>query len=367
MFTAADHAYMAQALRLAEQGLYSTMPNPRVGCVIVKDGAIVGEGAHLRAGEPHAEVHALRLAGERARGATAYVTLEPCGHHGRTPPCAEALVRAGVSRVVAAMQDPNPLVAGRGLALLVAQGIDAGAGLMEAQARELNPGFIMRMAQQRPFVRSKIAASLDGRTALANGTSKWITGDAARQDVQHWRARSSAILTGIGTVLADDPQLDVRDPGFGIVRQPLRVIVDSRLRMPPLARMLQGGATLIAYVSDAGGKAAALQQAGAELLQLPAVDGHVCLESLLRALAEREINELMVEAGAGLNGALLDAGLIDELVLYLAPLLMGDAARPMFGLPELTRMSERVELQRLDMRIVGDDLRLRLRPKHKEA
>jgi len=367
MFTAADHAYMAQALRLAEQGLYSTMPNPRVGCVIVKDGAVVGEGAHLRAGEPHAEVHALRLAGEQARGATVYVTLEPCGHHGRTPPCAEALVRAGVGRVIAAMQDPNPLVAGRGLALLAAQGIDASAGLMEAQARELNPGFVMRMAQQRSFVRSKIAASLDGRTALANGTSKWITGDAARQDVQYWRARSSAILTGIGTVLADDPQLDVRDPGFGIVHQPLRVVVDSRLRMPPLARVLQGDATLIAYASDPGGKAAALQQAGAELLQLPAVDGHVCLESLLRALAEREINELMVEAGASLNGALLQQGLIDELVLYLAPLLMGDAARPMFGLPELMRMSERIELQRLDMRVVGDDLRLRLRPQRKEA
>ncbi len=366
MFTAADHAYMTQALRLAEQGLYSTMPNPRVGCVIVKDGVVVGEGAHLRAGEAHAEVHALRMAGEQARDAEIYVTLEPCGHHGRTPPCAEALVQAGVRRVVAAMQDPNPLVAGRGLDHLAAQGIDVSFGLMEAQARELNPGFIMRMTQARPFVRSKIAASLDGRTALANGASKWITGEAARHDVQRWRARSSAILTGVGTVLADDPQLDVRDPGLDIARQPLRVVVDSHLRISPQARLLQGGSVLIAFADDPQNRAAALREAGAELLQLSDKD-HVCLASLLRELAGRGVNELMVEAGANLNGALLRLGLIDELLLYMAPLIMGDAARPMFALPELTQMDARIELQMLESLSVGNDLRLRLRPKYGKA
>ena len=366
MFTAADHAYMTQALRLAEQGLYSTMPNPRVGCVIVKDGVIVGEGAHLRAGEAHAEVHALRIAGERAQGADVYVTLEPCGHHGRTPPCTEALVRAGVRRVVAAMQDPNPLVAGGGLAHLAAQGIDISSGLMEAQARELNPGFIMRMTQERPFVRSKIAASLDGRTALANGTSKWITGEAARHDVQRWRARSSAILTGVGTVLADDPQLDVRDPNLDIARQPLRVVVDSHLRTSPHARMLQGGSVFIAFADAPENRATALREAGAELLQL-SDKNQVCLANLLRELARRDINELMVEAGANLNGALLRLGLIDELLLYIAPLIMGDAARPLFALPELTQMDGRIELQMLESRAVGNDLRLRLRPKYGEV
>jgi diaminohydroxyphosphoribosylaminopyrimidine deaminase/5-amino-6-(5-phosphoribosylamino)uracil reductase len=367
MFSTADHAYMAQALRLAERGLYTTMPNPRVGCVIVNDGEVIGEGVHLRAGEPHAEVHALRMAAasapEKVKGADVYVTLEPCGHHGRTPPCAEALVQAGVKRVVAAMQDPNPLVAGKGLAYLTAHGIATASGLMEQQARELNPGFIMRMTQARPFVRSKIAASLDGRTALSNGISKWITGEAARYDVQRWRARSSAIMTGIDTVLADDPQLDVRSPELGIARQPLRVVVDSRLRISPQARILQGGGTLIAYASDPDDKARGLREAGVELMQLTDAHGRVCLTSLLQALAQREINELMVEAGPALNGALLEAGLIDELLLYYAPVLMGSAAKPMAALSEFTRMSQRLELQMLDSRLVGSDMCLRARPK----
>lgn len=370
MFTAADHDYMAQALRLAEQGLYSCMPNPRVGCVIVKDGVVIGQGAHLRAGEPHAEVHALRMAQQHAptkiAGADVYVTLEPCSHHGRTPPCADALVQAGVGRVIAAMQDPNPLVAGRGLAHLAAHGIATASGLMQAQAGELNIGFIARMTQGRPWVRSKIAASLDGRTALANGTSKWISGEAARHDVQRWRARSSAILTGIDTVLADDPQLDVRDAALlASARQPLRVVVDSRLRISPAARVLQGGTTLIAYAGDPDAKAEALRQAGAELVLLPDGADRVCLKSLMQALAQREINELMVEAGQGLNGALLRHELIDELLLYYAPLLMGSAAKAMFALPELTQMQQRTELEILDLRAMGNDIRLRARPKAK--
>lgn len=367
MFSAADHAYMAQALRLAERGLYTTMPNPRVGCVIVNEGEVIGEGVHLRAGEPHAEIHALRMAemraSEKIKGADVYVTLEPCGHHGRTPPCAEALVKAGVKRVIAAMQDPNPLVAGKGLAYLAAHGIAGSSGLMEQQARELNPGFIMRMTQARPFVRSKIAASLDGRTALANGTSKWITGEASRYDVQRWRARSSAIMTGIGTVLADDPQLDVRAAELDITCQPLRVVVDSRLRISPQSRILQGGDTLIAYASDPDGKARDLREAGAELMQSADTRGRVCLKSLMQALAQREINELMVESGPALNGALFEAGLIDELLLYYAPVLMGSTARPIAALPEFTRMSQRLELQMLDSRVIGGDMRLRVRPK----
>lgn len=372
MFTAADHDYMAQALRLAEQGLYSSMPNPRVGCVIVKDGVVIGRGAHLRAGEAHAEVHALRMASaiapEKINGADVYVTLEPCSHHGRTPPCADALVRAGVGRVIAAMQDPNPLVAGRGLAQLAANGIAVASGLMQAQAVELNIGFISRMTRGLPFVRSKIAASLDGRTALANGTSKWITGEAARGDVQRWRARSSAIMTGIDTVLADDPQLDVRDAELRASgHQPLRVVVDSRLRISPVARVLQGGQTLIGYASDPDAKAETLRQAGAELLQLPDAAGRVCLKSLIQALAQREVNELMVEAGQGLNGTLLQHGLVDELLLYYAPLLMGSAAKAMFAMPELTHMHERIELDILDVRVIGTDIRLRARPRLKAS
>jgi diaminohydroxyphosphoribosylaminopyrimidine deaminase/5-amino-6-(5-phosphoribosylamino)uracil reductase len=357
IYSSADHLFMAQALRLAEQGLYTTMPNPRVGCVIVNNGIVVGEGAHLRAGEPHAEVLALRTAGERVRGADIYVTLEPCSHHGRTPPCTNALIEAGAKRVIAAMQDPNPLVAGRGLAYLQSQGLEASAGLMQAQAAELNPGFISRMTRNRPFVRSKIAASLDGRTALSNGESKWITGEAARRDVQHWRARSSAILTGIGTALADDPRMTVRD--LDIPQQPMRVIVDSRLRTPATARMLQGGNVLIAYASDPDDKAAALKKAGAELVALPDANGRVDLNELMLELTKREVNELLVEAGQNLNGTLLKGGLIDELLLYYAPVLMGSDASGMFGMPVLTQMTDRSELKIIDTRQIGQDIRIR--------
>lgn len=359
MFSALDHQMMARALRLAELGLYTTTPNPRVGCVIVKDGQIVGEGAHLKAGEPHAEVHALRQAGDLARGADAYVTLEPCSHHGRTPPCADALIKAGVKRVVAAMQDPNPQVAGSGLQRLQAQGIAVQSGLLEAQARSLNAGFISRMTRRRPFVRSKIAASLDGATALQNGISQWITGPEARKDVQHWRAQSCAMLTGIGTVLADDPQLSVRNESGELQgRQPLRVIVDSHLQISPRARILQGGNALIVYGSASADRIAALCQPGVELMQLPDHQSRVSLDSLLELLASRGINDVMVEAGATLNGALLHQGLIDQLILYYAPKLLGADARGMFGLPMLQNMAARIDLDITDMRQFGRDIRL---------
>ncbi|MDR2875350.1 MAG: bifunctional diaminohydroxyphosphoribosylaminopyrimidine deaminase/5-amino-6-(5-phosphoribosylamino)uracil reductase RibD [Methylobacillus sp.] len=358
MFTAADHLHMTQALRLAERGLYTTTPNPRVGCIIVKNGRVIGEGWHERAGEPHAEIHALRQAGSDARGAEVYVTLEPCSHHGRTPPCADALIAAGVSGVTAAMGDPDPRVAGQGLRVLQERGIATRSGLMENEARELNRGFISRMTRQRPWVTLKIAASLDGRTALANGVSQWITGAAARSDVQRWRARSCAVLTGMGTVLADDPQLTVRD--FDIGRQPLRVVVDSHARIPPDRKILQGGETLIVCLS---GKAQALRAAGIETLELPEKNGHVCLASLMRALAERGINEVLVEAGARLNGALLQAGLADELLCYFAPTLLGDDARGMFAIAPLAEMAQRVDLDLLALDRVGQDIRLRARPR----
>ena len=361
MFSAADHQHMTQALRLAERGLYTTTPNPRVGCVIVKDGEVTGEGWHERAGEPHAEVLALHRAGELARGATAYVTLEPCSHHGRTPPCTDALIAAGVAQVVVAMPDPNPKVSGSGLAQLQAQGIAVAAGLMEAQARDLNPGFISRMERQRPWVRTKIAASLDGRTALENGVSQWITSDAARRDVQHWRARSCAILTGVGTVLADDPKLNVRETDIDC--QPLRVIVDSHLRLPPSAAMVQGGCVLVVCCDDSTPQAAALRAAGAEVLALPGDGNMVDLPTLLVELARRGINELHVEAGATLNGALLRLGLVDELLLYFAPTLLGSSARGMFDFPALTEMAQRTDLDILSLDRVGQDIRIRARPR----
>ena len=361
MFSTDDHRYMTQALRLAERGLYTTTPNPRVGCVIVKAGKVIGEGWHERAGGPHAEVHALRQAGEAARGADVYVTLEPCSHHGRTPPCAQALVDAGVRRVVAAMSDPNPRVAGSGLKLLESHGIETCGGLMEKEARQLNPGFISRMTRGRPWVTVKVAASLDGRTALANGVSQWITGPAARSDVQRWRARSCAILTGIGTVLADDPQMTVRE--FDIGRQPLRVVVDSTLRIPSESKILQGGNTLIACFEGQTQKVEALRGLGVTVLELPASNGQVCLASLMQVLAAREINEVLVEAGAHLNGALLREGLADELLIYYAPALLGDGARDMFALPELADMSQRVELDILSLDQVGQDIRVRARPR----
>ena len=355
-----DVRHMARALRLAKHGLYTTDPNPRVGCVIVRDSQIVGEGWHSRAGEPHAEVLALAAAGQQARGATAYVSLEPCCHHGRTPPCSDALVRAGIVRVVAAMPDPNPRVASRGVAELERAGIRVDIGLLRAEAERLNPGFISRMTRGRPYVRVKLAASLDGRTALANGESKWITGVEARADVQRLRARSSAILTGIGTVLADDPSLTVRDLDIG--RQPLRVVVDARLRMRPDARMLSlSGKTLVATAVAEPGQAAVLCRAGAEVIEVHADAGRVDLPGLLRILAEREVNELLVEAGASLCGSLLQAGLIDELVVYLAPHLLGSAARGMFTIPGLDTMQDRVTLDIQDVRAVGHDWRITAR------
>ena len=367
-FSASDHNYMSLALREAARGLYGTSPNPRVGCVIVKDGKVVGHGAHLKAGEPHAEVHALRMAGERAAGADAYVTLEPCSHFGRTPPCADALVNAGVRRVVAAMQDPNPLVAGNGLRRLAAQGISVAFGLLETEARTLNAGFISRMTRQRPWLRSKIAASLDGKTGLQNGESKWITGPAARQHVQQWRARSCAVLTGVGTLLADDPMLTVRDPDLLIARhgvQPWRVIVDSHLRTDPKAAILQAGRVLVAHAADQSARRAreyALQEAGAELLFLPDAQGRVDLPRLMQELAERQINEVMAEAGAVLNGSLLQAGLVDELLLYYAPVLLGGQARDMFAMPALQSIQQKLQLQVLETRQVGSDWFMRAKP-----
>ncbi len=355
-FSAVDHGMMARALQLAERALWTTSPNPRVGCVLVRDGEIVGEGWHVRAGEPHAEVHALRAAGERARGATAYVTLEPCSHYGRTPPCAEGLIAAGVSRVVAAMEDPNPLVAGRGLAMLRAAGIDTACGLLAEAAQELNIGFVSRMTRGRPWVRLKTAASLDGKTALNNGVSQWITGPDARRDGHRWRARACAILTGIGTVRDDDPRLDVRE--VETTRQPLRVIVDSRLETPPTARILQGGPVLLAAAVDDAERANLLKAAGAEILLLPNAAGKVELPALLNALAARGINEVHVEAGWKLNGSLLREGLVDELLLYMAPCLIGHHAAGLFNLPELSDLAGKRPLSLRDVRQVGGDIRI---------
>ncbi len=360
MFSTDDHKFMAQALRLAEKGLYTTTPNPRVGCVIVRDGKVVGTGSHKLAGEPHAEVHALRQAGGLARGATVYVTLEPCSHHGRTPPCAEALVAAQVAHVVVAMVDPNPLVAGNGLALLQQAGIRTDIGLLENEARELNVGFVSRMTCGRPWLRLKIAASLDGKTALGNGVSQWITGPDARRDAHRLRARSCAVLTGIGTVLADDPMLNVRD--VETTRQPLRVVVDSGLRMPPAAKMLAQGKTLVLTASADQARAGQLRAAGAEVLALPGEDGRVDLARMLDELGRRGLNEITVEAGRGLNGALVRQGLVDEFIVYLAPLLLGDRARGMFDLPELVAMEERRELRIAGVAMVGRDLRIRALP-----
>jgi diaminohydroxyphosphoribosylaminopyrimidine deaminase / 5-amino-6-(5-phosphoribosylamino)uracil reductase len=360
-FSADDHQRMARALQLAGRGLFTTMPNPRVGCVLVKNGVIVGEGWHERVGEPHAEINALRAAGEQARGATAFVTLEPCSHHGRTPPCANTLIDAGVVRVVAAMQDPNPQVAGRGMALLTQAGIRAEVGLMAAAAHDLNPGFISRMTRGRPWLRLKTASSLDGKTALANGVSQWITGPAARADVQALRARACAVLTGIGTVLADDPQMTVRDIDTG--RQPVRIVVDSHLRTPPTARILSGDGAWIVHTGAADrARRDALLDAGALTLALSGAEGRVDLAALLQELGSRGINELHVEAGAVLNGALLAAGLVDEWVAYLAPTVMGDPARGLFALPGYTQMAEAHAFRIADVRQIGDDLRLTLRP-----
>jgi diaminohydroxyphosphoribosylaminopyrimidine deaminase/5-amino-6-(5-phosphoribosylamino)uracil reductase len=367
----ADHQYMARAIHLAGRGLYTTDPNPRVGCVLVKNNQVVAEGLHRRAGEAHAEANALAEAGDAARGATAYVSLEPCSHQGRTPPCADSLIHAGVSRVVAAMQDPNPLVAGQGLARLRQAGIAVHCGLLEAQASRLNPGFIKRMRQGLPYVRCKLAMSLDGRTAMASGESQWITGDEARHDVQRYRARSSAIVTGIGTVRADDPSLNVRlgagdlhDLGDAYAPlQPLRVVLDTNLRMSGQARMLAlPGQTLILTAKDCPESLEPLQRAGAILQQVEAGEAGLNLTAVLRELALRDINEVWIEAGATLSGAFVAAGLVDELILYLAPHLMGDHARGLLRLPGIECMADRIPLRLDDVRQVGDDLRLTLTP-----
>lgn len=356
MFSSTDHVYMSLALQLAEKGLYGTSPNPRVGCVIVRDGHIVGSGWHERAGQPHAEINALNVAGAAAQGSTAYVTLEPCSHHGRTTPCAEALIKAGITRLVAAMQDPNPLVAGGGCALLKQAGIEVEIGLMEAEAKTLNIGFIARMARKRPWVRMKIAASLDGKTALNNGASQWITGEAARRDGHRLRARSCAVLTGIGTVLADDPQLTVRH--VDTFRQPLRVVVDRNLEIPIEARVLRNERELIFTASASEGKIVALRDVGAHAIVLPDENDNVDLIRMMQMLADFEINEVLVEAGSKLNGSLLNAGLVDELVIYLAPYLIGDAARGMLKLPELTDLAEKRALKICDLRTIGPDIRI---------
>lgn len=359
-FTAFDHACMARALRLAERGLNTTTPNPRVGCVLVKDGQIIGEGWHMRAGTAHAEVHALHMAGGAARGATAYVTLEPCAHHGRTPPCCDALIAAGIDRVVVASSDPNPLVAGQGIARMQAAGIEVSSGLLSKEADELNIGFMSRMRRGRPWVRVKCAASLDGKTALNNGVSQWITGPEARADGHRWRARACAILTGSGTVLADNPRLDVRE--HPCERQPLKVVVNSQLRTPPNARLLASGTTLIATCSDDSEKIRALEAAGAEVMQLTAPHGKVPLPALLELLGQRGINELHVEAGQGLNGALLADQLVDEWLLYLAPMLIGNHAQGLLAMPELTSLQDAARLQIQDVRSIGNDLRILARP-----
>jgi diaminohydroxyphosphoribosylaminopyrimidine deaminase/5-amino-6-(5-phosphoribosylamino)uracil reductase len=365
MLSPADHAHMARALELAERGLFTTAPNPRVGCVVVRDGEVVGEGWHQRAGEPHAEVHALRAAGARARGATAYVSLEPCSHHGRTPPCADALVAAGVGRVVVAAEDPNPQVAGQGLARLRAAGIDTACGLLGEGARELNVGFVSRHERGRPWVRVKTAASLDGRTALANGVSQWITGPAARQDGHRWRARSCAVMAGIGTLKADDPRLSVRD--VETTRQPVRIVVDRYLELPLSARILEGGNVLVVAAREDAAKTRLIRQAGAEVLVLPDRGGKVDLAQLMRELARREMNEVLVESGNRLNGALLRAGLVDELVMYFAPHLLGDFARGMYALGELTALDQRVDLDVRDLTRIGPDLRILARVRSDQA
>jgi diaminohydroxyphosphoribosylaminopyrimidine deaminase/5-amino-6-(5-phosphoribosylamino)uracil reductase len=360
-FPAMDHVHMAHALRLAERGLHTTQPNPRVGCVIARGDTVLGTGWHQRAGEPHAEVFALREAGEAARGATAYVTLEPCAHHGRTPPCADALIAAGVGRVVVAHEDPFDRVDGAGFEKLRAAGIGVQVGLMRDAAHEINIGFFSRIQRGRPWVRVKLAMSLDGRTALANGSSRWITGEAARADVQRWRARASAILSASGTVLADDPHLTVRLPGQERFVPPLRAILDTHLRTPAGANVLDAAApTVLLHAPDAAppDHLRDVQRAAVRRGDTGGLD----LRAALHWLALRDVNEVHVEAGPALCGALLAAGLADELLVYVAPVLLGDSARPMLHLPPLDDMASRWALDTVDRRQVGDDTRLLMRP-----
>lgn len=352
-------ARMARAIALARRGLYATDPNPRVGCVIVKEGRCVGEGWHRKAGGPHAEVVALEAAGPAARGATVFVSLEPCSHHGRTPPCSQALIAAGVRRVVAAMEDPNPKVAGSGLRQLREAGIETHCGLLNSAAEALNPGFCQRMRTGRPLIRGKLAMSLDGRTAMASGESRWITGEDARRDVHRWRARSSAIVTGIDTVLADDPELTARLDGCEQqILQPVRVILDSNLRFPPTARLAKTpGRTVILTTR---GTPAVDAIPGVEIVTLPADStGRLSLPAVIDWLGRQEFNEVLFETGPTLSGALLRENLVDEWLVYLAPVVLGDGGRGLFHLPELTRMADRFELVLQDIRQVGKDVRMR--------
>jgi diaminohydroxyphosphoribosylaminopyrimidine deaminase/5-amino-6-(5-phosphoribosylamino)uracil reductase len=363
--SALDVHYMARALELARKGIYSTHPNPRVGCVIVREGKIVGEGWHARAGEPHAEVHALRQAGDKARGATAYVTLEPCSHFGRTPPCADALISAGVSRVVAAMQDPNPDVGGHGLLRLMSAGIAVQSGVLETEARALNKGFLKRMEKGLPYVRVKLAMSLDGRTAMASGESQWITGPEARAAVQRLRAQSSVVLTGADTVLADRARLTVRPDELGlnaeltalcVTRPPLRVLIDGRLRVPLTAPFFQEGSALVVTCAAASARVR-YHEEGHEMLAMASTAGHVDLRKLLVELASRGVNDVLVEAGPRLAGAFTRLGLVDEYQIFIAGKFMGSSARPLLDLP-LSHMSEAKELQIVEMRAVGNDWRV---------
>ena len=361
---------MARAIQLARKGLYTTSPNPRVGCVLVKDGRIIGEGWHEKAGEPHAEINALAAADTYANGATAYVTLEPCSHHGRTPPCVNALVEAGIKRVVYALQDPNPAVAGKGIKMLQEAGISVSGPILEEEAYELNKGFMQRMRTGFPWVHAKAASSLDGRTAMRSGESKWITGEAARSDVQKLRARSCAILTGVGTVLHDNPALTVRDPSLedkdGNLRQPLRVIVDSNLQIPLDAKIFdQPGNCLIAYVDSDANKISALKQKGIELIQLATPSGKVDLEALLLELGNRQCNEVMIEAGASILGALLEQQLLNELVLYMASTFMGSDARPLAEMV-IEKMYQQLRFDVKDIRKIGDDIRWLLTPRYQK-
>ncbi len=359
MFLREDHVHMSHALQLAEKGLYSTSPNPRVGCVIVRNNQVVGSGWHIKAGQAHAEVNALNIAGDLAKGATAYVTLEPCSHHGRTAPCVSELINAGVARVVIAMEDPNPLVFGQGCALLQQAGIDVQTGLMIDHARTLNIGFVTRMRQHRPWIRLKTAASLDGGTALTNGVSQWITGESARQDGHRWRARSCAVMTGSGTLLSDDPQLTVRH--IQTLRQPKRMLIDRNLVIPMDAKLLQGDEVFIFTSSDNKNKIEKLRENGAHVIKLTPLlqsEHGVDLKELMHALAELEINELMIEAGSKLNGAFIQAGVVDELIVYLAPNLIGHASQRMFNFPELTELTQKKQLKIQDVRLLGTDIRV---------
>jgi len=360
-WTGADYDYMARALQLASRGLYTTHPNPRVGCVLVRDGRVVAEGWHEYAGGPHAEVVAIKNAGNAA-DATCYVTLEPCCHSGRTPPCTDALIKADVSKVITSMLDPNPAVAGQGREQLERAGIPVSVGLLAAESERLNRGYVMRRTRQRPFVRCKLAMSLDGRTALSDGSSKWITGAAARRDVQQLRAESAAIMTGIGTVLADDPGLTVRD--IALDRIPLRVVIDRDLRCPAAAKMLhQPGRTLIFTRNQDAQRRAPLQHNGADVVVLEQEEP-AFMQQVLTYLAEQEeINDVLLESGANLAGSMLAADLLDELIVYQAPVILGDSARGLFKLPPLAALADRHELQLIETRQIGDDVRMQFKVK----